>query len=80
MGGGESEYNGGSGKETAQWQRRVGRRELNVEKLSVCPSRAGQGCVYSVYLDGLSSYGRVEGPFIPVEGLGVARGLKEIST
>lgn len=51
-----------------------------MEKLSVCPSRAGQGCVYSVYLDGLSSYGRVEGPFIPVEGLGVARGLKEIST
>lgn len=59
-------------------------REVNMERLSrklvsMCPSTAGQGSVWLLYLDGLLSYWKVEGPFIPEEE-GVARGLKETST
>lgn len=51
----------------------VKEREVNVGRLSpqfvsMCPSTAGQGCVWLLYLDGLLSWWRVEGPFIPVEG------------
>lgn len=57
----------------------VKEREVNMERLSLqlvsmCPSTAGPGCVWLLYLDGLLSSWKVEGPFIPEEEEGRCSG------